>query len=438
MKKVLMILFFVLMFTFSGCSANHLKNPYFENKKQNTFEEVYDVFFDYIQRITTTMETYYPRPYSDREMYHEDGYITTADIFDEDIYRHEFYNYHLSDDRLYMSDSQLYYVMGQSTALSGLVNSYQYCDNIKEGKSCVETEDTDHGGFVKYGLLYYMEDENLYLDYMYTVNQSDLYHFVFYFYQDQFTLRDTMEMTLHISGVKELSYDMMSYTKLEFGNSIEEYVCHDCDLNDASAGSLEYMYTKFKEGHLPYSYETSNVETFIHLELYDTLYDDFIRGDYFDGLKGELFSSQANNGFYETEKYAKYIRNTLVVEYSSSYYKINLNEVLGWDLLMKLPDQYNQYHLQYGDAILSDQYVVGIEREHSEYAYFEIESPQTDAVLSLDIFGLDTPYNLAYFNEKFEEGTTQFEAMLIDRHFHLDYSATYERFMNAINQFRNG
>jgi hypothetical protein len=136
-----------------------------------------------------------------------------------------------------------------------------------------------------------------------------------------------------------------------------------------------------------------------------------------------------------TWRYEQYIRNTLVVKYSESSYRVNLQEVHGWDNLVKTPDENNSFQLQYNDEVLSDQYFVKIQYEHSEYPYFEADSPFTDDLLSLAIFGLQTQYSTDYFNDKFELGTAQCEQALIDHELNKDYADNYAAFMTLISKF---
>jgi hypothetical protein len=226
----------------------------------------------------------------------------------------------------------------------------------------------------------------------------------------------------------------MSYTKLVFGKSSEEHICNQCDPNNPTEGSLEYLYTKFKEKpYQSYAYETSNIESFLHL----TILDDYTYGDVFDGETGELFNCRTQEDLLVTRSYAKYIRNTLVVDYSSYHYLVNLQEVLGWDNLVKIPEENNTYRLQNDEEILSNQYYVNIQYEHSEYPYFESMNTQLpDNVISLGIFGLVTPYNTEYFNDKFELGAIQFGQALVDYQLNKDYADNYAAFMVKINTFK--
>lgn len=421
----------VCILALSGCSGRALANPYFENTHKNSFQEAHALFDDYHDRLSEMMEMYYPRGNQQSAMWYTDGYLASQLSTKERIYRHEFYNYHLSDDRSFMRYSQLYYVL-DSTFIGGLLQSYDACNTIEEGQKCVESDRTTQNALVKHGLTYYMEDENLYLDFMFTVNQSILFHYVMYFYVDEY-VNKTMEMTLHISNVIESDYEEMSYTKVIFGKSVEEYICHNCDVDDMNQGYLEWMSTEFKEAHLPYTYETNNIETFAHI----TVLNDHIYGDYFNGSTGELYRGEGSTGEYDITSFTKYIRNTMVVDYSSSHYRINLNEVLGWDQLVKIPDTYNQYQLYYKDDVLSEHYHVNVEWTDSEYAYFEILNHPTDDVLSLNVFGLVTPYDTQYFQDTFERGLLEFEQMITDHDLNQSYATNHERFMSLINQFRS-
>jgi len=432
MKKAFITCVILSMLLLSGCSQKNLDNPYFENTSENTFEEAHGLFSEYMTRVRGTLEEYFPRTYQDEAMYFEDGYIN-AQLFSKDrIYRHELYNYHLSDDRSYMRYSQLYYLTDK-TFYGGLSGIISECDTITEGESCVETRQLADPSLLKSGLTFYMEGNELYMEFMFSVNVDTLYHYAFHFYEDEF-MDDIMEMTLQIYNTSESTFETMSYTKLVFGKSLEESFCNYCDLNDPTAGSLEYLYAQFKEKpYQAYTYETSNILSFIHLNIMD----DFTYGDVFNGETGELFNCRTQDNAFVTRSYAKFIRNVLVVDYSSSYYLVNLQEVLGWDNLVKTPDVNNSFQLQYNDEVLSDQYFVKIQYEHSEYPYFEADSPLTDDLLSLSIFGLQTQYSTDYFNDKFELGTTQFEQALIDHELNKDYADNYAAFMTLISKFQD-
>ena len=432
MKKIWITCTFIsLLLLFFGCSQKKLDNPYFENTSENTFEEAHGLFNEYMTRVRGTLEEYFPRVYQDEVMYFEEGYINAQLSSKDRIYRHELFNYHLSDDRSYMRYSQLYYLT-DNTFFGGLSGIISECDTITEGENCVETRQLADPSLLKSGLTFYMEGNELYMEFMFSVNVNTLYHYAFHFYEDEF-MDDTMEMTLQIYNTSESIFETNSYTKLVFGKSLEESFCNHCDINDSFEGSLEYLYAKFKEKpYQAYSYETSNILSFIHL----TISNDYTYGDVFNGETGELFNCRTQDDAFVTQRYEQYIRNTLVVKYSEYSYLVNLQEVLGWDNLVRIPEEFNTYLLQYNDVVLSDQYFVKIEYEHSEYPYFGADSPFTDDLLSLAIFGLQTPYNTDYFTDKFELGTTQFEQALIDHELNKDYSDNYTAFMTLINKFK--
>jgi len=428
MKKALIMIMILCLLFLSGCVGKRLENAYFANTKEDSFEEAYFLFSDYVNRVKNDMEEYYPRSSQYEALWEEDSFINAQLLGKDSIYRHEFYNYHLSDDRLFMRYSQLYYVIDATLIWNGLLGMHDQCDSIKEGERCDVTEQSS-----KYGLIFYKEGNELYLEFMFSQNPPKLFYFVFHFYEND-QLEDVMEMTLHIPNLGYSSFETMSWTKLVFGKSVEEYLCNGCDPEDASKGSLEYLYTEWKEKpYQTYAFETSNVESFIHLYLLNgTTY-----GEIFDGSTGELFDATVSNGTFESRSYAKYIRNTLVVDYSPTHYLVNLQEVLGWDRLEKIPDESNAFRLMYKDEVLSDQYIVKIQSVSSEYPYFESMSSQlSDDVLSLGIFGLTTLYDSEYFQEKFELGATRLGQVLETQQLNHDYADNQATFLALINKFR--
>ncbi|MEW6608137.1 MAG: hypothetical protein AB1414_11945 [bacterium] len=434
MKKIIILIFTILVgISLSGCSNKHLENEYFENTKDDSFDEFYQMFSKKLSLASNQLHTFYPR--SSREViWYEDSYVNAQLFSKEDIYKHEFYNYTLSDDRQFMYDSNLYYLDDMRFSKTSIENSY---DEIEEGKRYFTVSETYDGNTVKDGLQFFMEDEELYFDFYYTVNQTTLFHYTFHFYVDE-NLDDVMEMTLHFSNIDETSYTRMSYTKLIFGVSEETYICNSCNNNSTEDGSLEYIYTEFNDDQN--SFEFSNVEAFIRIDLSKNNH----HGTIFNGLTGERYDVRKSEGEYMTDAYYEYIRNTNLVSYSPIHFKINLLEILGWDKLTEIdiPNETNTYQLYYGDDLLSEDYHSSIEYEHSEYPYFEYHTefdPEVqilNEIITLDIFGLSSGYSKDYFENKFQQGPILYQNELINHNLDKTYDENYEFFMQYINYFR--
>ena len=433
-KMILLILTMLVGISLLGCSSEHLENEFFENTKEDSFDEFYQVYSRKLSLASDQLHTYYPRSSREEVMWFEDDYVN-AQLFNKaEIYKHEFYNYTLSDDRQFMRYSNLYYLDEILLTKISIENSY---DEIKEGERYFTVSESSYGNTVKKGLQFFIEDEELYYDFHYTVNQTTLFHYAFHFYVNE-NLDDVMEMTLHISNIDETSYKRMSYTKLIFGVSEETYICNSCDIDSADDGSLEYMYTKFHD--YKNNFEYSNIESFIRFELLKDNYS----GTIFNGLTGERYDVKESNGEYMTDTYYEYIRNTNLVSYSPSHLKINLLEVPGWDRLVEIeiPNEINTYQLYYGDDLLSDAYYASREYEHSEYPYFEYhykfdsEAQISNEIITLDIFGLSSGYSKSYFENKFQQGPILYQNELVNHNLDKTYDENYEFFMQYINKFR--
>lgn len=436
---MLLILTILVGVSLSGCSSKHLDNEYFENTKDDSFDEFYQVFSGKLFLASNQYHTFYPRSSREEVMWFEDGYVNAQLSNKVEIYKHEFYNYTLSDDRQFMRYSNLYYIDEIRFTKSIIENTF---DEIKEGEKYFTASETSDGNTVKSGLQFFIEGEDLYYDFYYTINQTTLFHYTFHFYVNE-NHDDVMEMTLHLSNVDETSFNIMSYTKLIFGVSEETYICNNCDVDSADEGSLEYIYTKFKEhkyNEYQNNFEYSNIESFIRFEL---LKDNYY-GTIFNGLTGERYDVRKSNNEYMTDAYYEYIRNTNLVSYSPSHFKINLLEIPGWDKLVKIeiPNEMNTYQLYYGDDLLSDEYYASIEYEHSEYPYFEYhtgydsEIQISDEIITLDIFGLSSGYSESYFENKFQQGSILFQNELVNYNLDKTYDELYEFFMQYINKFR--
>ncbi|MEW6607134.1 MAG: hypothetical protein AB1414_06720, partial [bacterium] len=183
MKKIYILFLILSTIIFTGCAKRDLENPYFDNSKKDTFLDAYLLFTEYLERVKDHHIEYFPLSDSERALYDEDAYINTELLSKDQIYRHEFYNYHLSDDRSYMLDSQIYTIIETK-----LYRSSEKCKYITEGKQCLVTERADDNQLLKYGLIYYMEDDQLFIDYMYTeyIHSSSYVYmnrYTFYFYQ---------------------------------------------------------------------------------------------------------------------------------------------------------------------------------------------------------------------------------------------------------------
>jgi len=216
-----------------------------------------------------------------------------------------------------------------------------------------------------------------------------------------------------------------------FGVSEETFICSGCKVSDPSEGQLEYIYTKYKEKpYQSYEYETSNIEEFTRLHIFDG----YVSGTFFNGLTGEKYEASMREDTFETSSYASFIRNTKVVEYTNTYYFVNLQEILGWDRLGKVSDENNAYLLYYGDTLLSSEYYASIVYNSSEYPYFYIHGTQIgDDILSLSIFGLTTPYTNDYFINKFNEGGVYAYSILVNHQLNRTYAENYASFNEIIN-----
>ena|GEM_PF-1587218 len=437
-KTILVIQLFIIAISLSGCSNNQLDNDFFENTSEESFDEFYKVYSKKLSLANEQLDFYYPRPYQEEVMWFEDGYLN-AQLFNKDeVYKHEFYNYSLSDDRQFMRFSKLYYL--DELSLSRIVLEESF-DDIKEGVEYYNSSQTNDGKTVKSGLQFFIDDEELYYEFMYTINTTTLYHYVFHFYTNE-SWDDVMEMTLHISDVSETSYESMSYTKLISGKSEEVYVCNNCDVNNPEEGSLEYMYTKFRE------YDSDDYQRFDESDIESYFRVQFLKehdyGTIFNGLTGERYDVSENDEGYSTNAYYEYIRDTNLVSYTPYHFTVNMYEILGWDKLVEIdiPNEYNTYQLYYGDELLSDEYYGSIVFDHSEYPYFDYhtefnsETQILDEIITLDIFGLSSGYSKSYFNDKFQQGSDLYLQELGKHNIDKDYEENYEIFMQHINKFR--
>ncbi|MGD9910139.1 MAG: hypothetical protein AB7U79_06005 [Candidatus Izemoplasmatales bacterium] len=432
-KTVVMILFFLCIPLFVSCSSERLANPYFDNADEDSLEEAYTLFNSYLEKIDTTIEAYFPRFVSNpsREyIYYDPTYILT-DIYSNDvIYRHEFVNYHLSDDRIYLDDFILGYIVSSSSMHNAYVSAVSACEDIKEGEKCETSSYNNNHYWDIRGLEYYMDNGNLYLDFKATdYSDNTLYHYVFLFYQG-IGYHHIMELSIGISDASESTYEMMAYVKLTIGEELEEYSCKNCMLSDPTQGYLEYRYIQFADTSYPnIPSDLYKIDHTIDISLKDNV----IYGTIFNYETNEEFYVTQRDGVSKASEYTKYIRNTLLVHYSSTLFKVNLNEILGWDKLIKTDEGYNQYKLAYKDEVLSEDYYVSVVRDyHGEYAYFETRYGTND-LLSLSIFGLESGYSSEYFDDLLLDGSNLFTEMITEHHFDEEYSTLYDTFLTKFS-----
>lgn len=346
MKKTILVSLILLCIPLLlSCSSERLANPFFDNAEEDTLEDATTLFLNYLEKINSLVEGYFPRSGSslDAENIYNDPTFILNDIYSNDeIFRHEFVNYHLSDDRDYLDDFILSSIVSSASMHNPFVSAVTACDDIKEGEKCDVTSYNDNHYWDIQGLQYYMDNENLYLDFKSTYYSSDtLYHFVFLFYRD-INYRQIMELSIGISDALEYSFETMAYVKLTFGEDLEEYNCNNCMPSDPTQGHLEYRYMQFAET----SYNDLPSEIYkIHHTIDISVIDNVIYGTIYNGETNEAFYVTQRDGVSEASEYTKFIRNTLLVQYSSSYFKVNLNEILGWDKLIKTDEDFNQYKL---------------------------------------------------------------------------------------------
>jgi len=412
-----------------GCTPNRLENSYFENTSSDSFSDAIEIYDGKINRALNVLKTYYPRSGHDEVMWLEDSYINLQISSKDVIYRQDFINYHLSDDREYMRYSDLYYLLDYSTSRI----FPDQCSDIKEGELCIQVYDTHDIYPMNYpsrsGIRFYMDGDSVLINHFYTMNQATLYNYIFYFYKDE-SYRDVMEMTLLISNLSHSEFQTISHTKLVFGDYEETYRFKNCTTTELNDGTLEmeYLYTKFKD------YDTSDlkhneINSFIHL--YINIGS--THGTIYDGLTKEKYDVSYHDGNYSAYNYTQYIRNTEVVSYFADYYKVNLQEIIGWDNLRRNQNGTRTFDLYYEEENLSNGEDIQLSYTNSEYPYYEhIGAPNSESVIDLSIIGLSTDYTTNYFMEKLSDGATLMEQTLIDRDLNHSYEDLVDMFKSII------
>lgn len=418
-----------ILILLAGCSNSRLENSYFENTSSDSYDEAMSILFDKINLARGQLHTYYPRSSQDSVMWFEDTYVNLQIWSKDTIYRHDLINYSLSDDRDYMRYSDLY-ALDNYYASVYLPDS---CSNIKEGELCTSTY--DHSNYSlnypsRSGIRFYMDKDSLLVNSFYTVNQSTLFNFIFYFYKNE-DFKDVMEMTMLISNLSHSEYETISHTKLIYGVSETSYRFNNCTLSDIEQGSvsMEYLYTKFKEYSIS-DLKHNEIDSFVHLyfnnaSTYGTIYD---------GSTHERYAVSARDEIYTASNYYQYIRNAEAIVYAPSYYKVNLSEVLGWDNIRRNDSGLSPtYDLYYGDTLLSGGNTIMLNYADSEYPYYEYSgSNPIESVINLSVIGLSTDFTTAYFEAKLVEGAALMEQTLVDRNLDHDYQDRVEIFRSVI------
>lgn len=378
MKKILLLFCtVVLVVSLVGCKdQSMLENEYFENTENDSLEDALELYSSNGWNIADYYEETYRKPYTERALQYNDDYIRVP--HSDSYYRYEFINYHLSDDRAYLSYTELWFFGDQDRYMNSFID-YD-CDKISEGEVCTNEGNTKSFSFqmdgenllINYTVINYGYTKESYEIYFYSTTESAL-NLEFRVYEE--TTRDGE------------TYEERTYTKFVYRKYEEEYK-YSNRVGSSSLGVVEYRY-----------YDIDTMDLFTYSQ-----WDDRQNIEVFDKETNELFDLTKNdqNDYYFG--YSEFVRNTLKVQYIplGNYFRINLSEVDGWDRI-DYEDNSHKYKVYYGDLLVSEDLFVNLERFDGEYVYMDYHDNEievTDDILSLSRYNLDSGYSLSYFDEK--------------------------------------
>ena len=415
MKKIMVVFLFVFMITLSGCNRSEaLSNDYFENDKSDDISVLWEVVHEYDTFIYDAYEqhlgTTYPRWMG--SIQHLNDYI----LYDQTgkIYKEDMINYELTDNRSYLIEgSNLYYYLYESWH-----SSFQdmYCKDIKEGVKCYDGDELDY-------LLYYVDDNQAYIEYRGTVNNFSVHLEKMYFYTNEFDDK-VFEYTHSVKDVDQVTYEYIKKTTLIEGEGETSYACEYCHLGDET-GNMYYSNVNFLSGSR------------IHVTHID---GDSYEIKFYNGQTQEFYWGVSHNDDLRLLSYEVYDGNIKLAELNVNYgrFWINLNAVDGWSYIEEATtDQITpQYHLYDENEILIDDILVRLEVTEGDYVYYAYEGiygSVPDDILSMSRFGLETPYSLNYYLEKELYFEHIYPLLIEQAHFERTIDLSYDYVMKYIN-----
>lgn len=393
MKKIGILISIFSMFILTGCSNKDLVNDYFENKKSDDIEVLWDVLDIYDDFIKYHYDTFAQNTYGNESIDTLDEYVYVD--FKNTINRDDLINYELTDNRSYLEGSLSYTYLEVSNH-KDFVN--EHCENIKEGIKC-DGQNADEY------FTYYVNNEDAYILYGQIVNEYSVYKHSMYFYTNE-DGKKVFDYTLESkSSDLVLPTDNIFRSILVEDQGETQYTCWNYNDEDGNIG-LEYGYRDDTDG----SYVSIMVNNY---QMYNI--------HYFDPIKSIYYKASIDQNIVIMNDLEVYDGHIMLAKMNPlrGYFKINMMPIDGWDYITKI-DGYDypvNYEMPIVGLSMYDPMIVHLESRTGEYVYYEYShfgEVVPDDILDLSRFNLESPYSLAFYLDEVDDFSNHYQSLIED------------------------
>jgi hypothetical protein len=374
------------MLSLSSCSSSEaLKNDFFENKKSDDIQTLWELVDTYDEFINDSYLTYSKTAYGNEAINTLSAYVPVD--FDGVVYKEDLINYQLTDNRNYLEGSLSYSYLEVSKHKDFVS---QQCQDIKEGMTCLgETED-------EY-FTYFVDDGKAYMSYGQVVNSYTTYQYEMLFYTNEDDKKVFEFLVKSISSEPVLPGNNVYKTILVEDEGETSYTCLNCDDEDGNVG-LKYAYKNFLDGTYVSVLANKN-------KLYQVKYFDVDKQTYYNA---EVELTDITMNYIEV-----YDESIMLVKMNPErgYYKLNMIPIDGWDRIYEIDgnDYPTNYELIRSNTSTSETMTVHLETRTGEYIYYEYSNFKEvvpNDILDLSRFELESPYDLQFYSSEVEYFST--------------------------------
>jgi hypothetical protein len=412
MKKIGILICMISVFMLTGCSNENLVNDFFDNKKSDDIEVLWDVMDTYDAFIKDQYETYAKTSYGNESIEISDSYLPVT--FNNIINKSDLLNYELTDNRSYIEGSLSYTYLEMSNH-KNFVNDH--CQNIKEGIQCDGDNSDEY-------FTYYVNDNQVYILYGQVINAYLTYRYEMHFYINENGKKVFDFIVISMSSDLYLPANNVYRSIVVEDEGETYYTCWNFDDEEGNVG-LEYTYHDFQEG----SWLSVIVNRF---EMYQI--------NYFDPEKDIYYRSNIDSNvitFLDLEVYDDHI---LLAKMNplKGYYKLNMMPISGWDKIVEIDDQDypKNYELFVEGSSINDSMIVHLESRTGEYIYYEyrvIREEVPNDILDLSRFGLSSPYTLQFYLDEVAYFTATYPSLLEDANMNESFDNILLHFKEILN-----
>lgn len=384
MKKTLLVLIVITIFSLSGCTD--LPQDNFTNETRDHLDEAMDVFEPYKDHL----QQYYENTYPDFGLMHDiseaESYIYVEPYKDR-YFRQELLNYHINDDRYFMSENVVQVALAQVDRIYNF--GVTMCKNPKEGAYCTNNEVNG------ISLMFQKEGVKVYIEYTVTTGSTvQQYRYLF-------------------DGLDESIFIDFHY---RVTNSETNAIIKDANMVYKEDDLEMTVYNDYSGLHGTDYFEKMTIFDFTtkdYIKKYNT--SEFTKLWFYNEDNEELYYGKQVNDVLEDFQYSVFSGTKLALRYNYTghQYYVNLSEISGWDRLDKvMGSTYKPYY----NGLPLEEIEARIEFRYGEYVYveFSAEEPFEEEVLNLSKFGLSLPYDSTFFQDKYEYYSDNFNQIILE------------------------